>query len=259
MYGKRKRSQKFRRVKRYRPSASRTPYYVEGGGRGAAGSRRSGQNRTTTSLWRSLPNVPDTLGIQVRTYVQLTFTSTTGSTTNGQWPLDSITNPFGTSSAHTNPTLNNLATIYGRAQVMAAKMDFKWHPDSGNGNVSAVWGMYFTGQDTGRPIITNSNENIVPEASRQLFYPLPTLGGFNAKSNFRKYVSLSSALGLSTEQYQAHPDYINYGTGSTWGTGPNKHVMVSVTMRANDKINACIYYCLVTMTQYVVLSNRVFA
>lgn len=259
MYGKRKRSQKCRPAKRYRASSGRSPYFIPGGNRGASGSRRTRSTRTSTSLWRSLPNVPDTLGIQVRTYVQLTFTSPVGATTNGQWPINDITDPFGTSSVHTNPTLNNFATMYQRATVMSAKLDFKWHPDSGNGNVCAVWGVYFTNQDTGRPTITNSNENIVPEATRSLFYPLPTLGGFNGKANFRKYVSCSSVAGLSAGDYSADPNFWNLGSGTAWSTSPTNRVFASVTMRANDKTNACVYYCLVTMTQYVLLSNRVFA
>lgn len=253
---KRKRSQKGRSGKRRRVGFAGNPsYYLVPGARRSAASHRSGQSRTTTALFRSLPNMPDTVGIKIRTYVQLTWNCVAGAVVAAKFALNDIKNPFGASSTHTNPTINNLALLYGTAVVTAAALEFKWSPDSGNGNVSGMWGMYATPSSLA-PTLTGSNVNIVEESSRCVWNPLPTIGGFGGKSTFRKYFNMASIVGVSTAEYQANHLHQNYVTGTSWASSPGELILASCYFQSNDLTNNCKYFSHIVLTQYVVLQSR---
>jgi len=257
MYGKRKRSQKRSYSKRRRTGFAGNPsYYLVPGVRRNAASHRSGQRRTVTSVFRSLPNMPDTLGVQIRTYIQATWDCKAGAVVQAQFGLNALVNPFSTASAHTNPTINNLALFYSTACVTAASLEIKWSPDSGNGNVSGLWGYYATPANHA-PTLGGTNVNIVEESSRCQWSPLPSIGGFNAKANFRKYFNMANIVGLSTTEYQADHQYQCLNSGTAWATDPTGGLIIAnIYFQSNDLTNACKYYSHVLLTQYVVLTAK---
>jgi len=257
---KRKHPSTFRRAKRFKggiggPTTS--PYYLSRGSRRDASSRRSGQARTVTALFRSLPNTPDVLGIQIRTWANLSWNSTAGAIVTTQFKLSDITNVFGTGSAHTNPTINNFATMYSKAQVMAAKIEIKWAPDSGNGNVSSWFGAFAT-PGRNATALTAVNVNIVPEASRTMWATLPTLGGHDGKANFRKYFSLANIQGLTPADYATDSQYSCTSNGTSWNSAlaAGSETLLNTFMQPIDLTNNCKYFSFITITQWVLLSLK---
>lgn len=202
-------------------------------------------------------NQPDAIRIKVKTYLTYTVTSSSGAFAYDTVKLSSLYRPFFAigSSAHENPTINNLVTLYQRYRVESAYVTAAMTPLSSSQPPGPMWaaiGIW----DNSYHSVTLTSANQFVEGKHTRFAYVPTAAGFNGKPTVLKLGGpCAQFMGMSPMEYSVADTTFGAYNGTNLGD-PSQWLDCFIAVQTNDAATTATISVDCVLTQYVVMFSR---
>lgn len=247
------RSRRFRRGG-FRRGASR---YNRFGSMSGYNARSSRGVSPTLAISRPL-NPADSMRLKLRTFVQLSGTSTSGATTTGVVKLNSLDVPFTNwGASHSNAAFLALQNQYQRYRVTYAKLHVFAYPMTTSASPVPMW-CGVTAWDQGPQSTITATPTAVVESRFGKWGISPEMSGFTGKP-LRLICSASpqQVIGCSSLEYVSSPNYA--GTLAVGGSQADPAVVCNfyVVFNSGDLTTTTAFVLDMVLEQWVTLYGRV--
>lgn len=214
--------------------------------------------RPSFSPWDGRLNQADRLRIKIRSFVSITLSSTSGGFATGYVGLNTLKAPFSnmpSSLSHTNPTINNLSTLFSRYRVTYAKLTASLSPLNASSNPSPM----FVAMSAFDPMVNTvsiTGLQQLTESRLGKFVICPVLNGYTGKPvTLSVKTSPAVVFGKSLVEMKDSQQEGNV-TSAVAYADPGQIARFYLGWQANDAASSVSVSADLVLTQWVELYDR---